>query len=584
MSRTPALIAAFVIVAAFSGCVPPAPRHRAVCTMPPRAPLPPRTGDPLRGIGDYHAHMFSEQAFGGALFAGKAFVPEPEPAAMAQALAPCTHTSNRHPVTAGVVAGIENEQHASDGYPEFATWPSWNTHTHQQMYVDWVYRAYLYGLRLLVVTATNAEPLCDFTHHPLSCSDHDVARRYRDAVLDMESWVRTHEGGWLEVARSAADARRIIASNRLAIVLAAEMDTLFDCAPGRCSTADVEARLDEYRTWGYRQLSPVHLVDSAFAGSALYDERLSASQYYLRGRYHEIRDCRADGVVWQLRGGRAVPTAAKLLSFFHRGRWYAPDARKLAAVPAHCNAHGLSELGRDLIRLMEARGMLIDLEHMSDAAVADTLAITGTTYPVMLSHTWPRDLKLSREAIHDDPDTRWDEQRAEMHRARATIQAVRASGGVVGVLTNQGEVEQAPGSPVADDCPGSSRSFAQSLSYVAAELGPQSGVGLGTDFNGFPQQPGPRFGADACRGRGAPQDRPVAYDGSVAIDHRRLVRACAGTRAFDFNTAGLAHYGLVPDLVADLRNVGTPPAVEASLFRSAAAYVAMWERAERAAH
>lgn len=580
MRRTIWLVVAAVLAAACTPRVPP-PRGAGVCTMAPRAPLPPRAGDPLRGIGDYHAHMFSELAFGGALFAGKAFVPEAEPAAMAHALAPCTHTSARHPVTALVVDAIEDAPHASDGYPDFTTWPSWSTHTHQQMYVDWVYRAYRYGLRLLVVTATNAEPLCDFTAHPVSCNDHDVARRYRDAVLAMESWIRMHEGGWLEVARSAADARRIIADNRLAIVLGAEMDTLFDCAPGSCTAADVVARLDEYYAWGYRQLSPVHLVDSAFAGSALYDERLSASHYYLRGRYQEIRDCRRDGVEWQLRGGEAVPTAAKLLSFLHRGRWYAPDRRKLAAVPAHCNARGLTDLGRGLIRNMMTRGMLIDLEHMSDAAIADTLAMTGTTYPVMLSHTWPRELKLHREAIHDDPEARWNEQRAEMHRARATFEAVRVSGGVVGVLTNQGDVERAGGGPVANDCPGSTRSLAQSLIYVAHALGSRSAVGLGTDFNGFPQQPGPRFGSDACRSRGAPQERPVPYDASVEVDGRPLVRACAGTRAFDFNTAGLAHYGLVPDLIADLRNVGAPPSVEASLFRSAAAYVAMWDRAER---
>ena len=47
---------------------------------------------------------------------------------------------------------------------------------------------------------------------------------------------------------------------------------------------------------------------------------------------------------------------------------------------------------------------------------------------------------------------------------------------------------------------------------------------------------------------------------------------------FDLNTDGVAHYGLVADLIADMRQHGRGRAVR-SLFRSAEAYLRMWRRA-----
>jgi hypothetical protein len=52
-----------------------------------------------------------------------------------------------------------------------------------------------------------------------------------------------------------------------------------------------------------------------------------------------------------------------------------------------------------------------------------------------------------------------------------------------------------------------------------------------------------------------------------------------GQRVFDFNEDGLAHYGLVPDLLLDLKNLGDDDA--RLLFRSAEGYLQMWEKVER---
>jgi hypothetical protein len=59
-----------------------------------------------------------------------------------------------------------------------------------------------------------------------------------------------------------------------------------------------------------------------------------------------------------------------------------------------------------------------------------------------------------------------------------------------------------------------------------------------------------------------------------------LSRSYAGRRDFDINLDGVAHYGLLPDFLQDLKNVGLTQGDLAPLFRSAEDYIRMWETCE----
>jgi microsomal dipeptidase-like Zn-dependent dipeptidase len=59
-----------------------------------------------------------------------------------------------------------------------------------------------------------------------------------------------------------------------------------------------------------------------------------------------------------------------------------------------------------------------------------------------------------------------------------------------------------------------------------------------------------------------------------------LVRSNAGRRDFDINIDGMAHYGLLPDLMQDLRNAGVVQSTMDTLYRSAEDYIRVWERCE----
>ena len=102
-------------------------------------------------------------------------------------------------------------------------------------------------------------------------------------------------------------------------------------------------------------------------------------------------------------------------------------------------------------------------------------------------------------------------------------------------------------------------------------------LGFGFDYNGFAGGPGPRFGPDGCA---TPQDDPITYpftsvDGAVTFE-----QPVAGNRSFDFNQEGMAHMGLLPELIEDARRDGATDEDLEALFRSAEGYLRMWERAQ----
>ncbi|HZA15152.1 MAG TPA: peptidase, partial [Myxococcaceae bacterium] len=108
-------------------------------------------------------------------------------------------------------------------------------------------------------------------------------------------------------------------------------------------------------------------------------------------------------------------------------------------------------------------------------------------------------------------------------------------------------------------------------------------VALGTDFNGFPGYPSPRFGGEACHGgKGHVQTARVTYPLSVSVSKSpsTLGQSKVGDKTFDYNVDGFAHIGLLPDFIEDLRRQGLRNADLDPLMNSAEAYIRMWERAE----
>jgi hypothetical protein len=67
----------------------------------------------------------------------------------------------------------------------------------------------------------------------------------------------------------------------------------------------------------------------------------------------------------------------------------------------------------------------------------------------------------------------------------------------------------------------------------------------------------------------------TSFGGDITFQHPQL-----GNRTVDFDTEGMIHIGLLPELIEDARNVGYTDADVEAIFRSAEGYLRMWERAE----
>jgi microsomal dipeptidase-like Zn-dependent dipeptidase len=114
---------------------------------------------------------------------------------------------------------------------------------------------------------------------------------------------------------------------------------------------------------------------------------------------------------------------------------------------------GLTPLGRQAVRRMEAIGMIVDVAHASHAAVADVLAIA--TRPVVSSHGGVQaTCKVNRNLTDDE------------------IKGIAKTGGVIGIGYWSGAI-----------CSTNPRDAARAIAHVRDVVGIDH-VGLGSDFDG----------------------------------------------------------------------------------------------------
>jgi microsomal dipeptidase-like Zn-dependent dipeptidase len=114
---------------------------------------------------------------------------------------------------------------------------------------------------------------------------------------------------------------------------------------------------------------------------------------------------------------------------------------------------GLTVRGREMVRRMEARGLVLDLAHASMRTIDDALSIA--TRPVVASHTGVR-------GVRDNPRNLSD----------AHLDGIAATGGVVGI----GFWPTACGGHDA-------AAIARSIAYAVARVG-VAHVALGSDWDG----------------------------------------------------------------------------------------------------
>ncbi|HVM26983.1 MAG TPA: hypothetical protein VM433_04830 [Mycobacteriales bacterium] len=475
------------------------------------------------------------------------------------------------------------------GWPTFSYWPQPRTLTHEQFYWRWLERAHAGGLRLLTNLLVDNTALCQlYPQKKNSCNEMDGVRLQAQRLFELQDYVDAQAGGpgegWFRIVTSPAQARQVVNAGRLAVVLGIEVSELFDCREvldqPQCTTEQIDERLQEVFDMGVRQMELVNKFDNALTGvtgdGGTTGPVVNTGNRYVTGHFWDMRSCEPDGHTHQhgVDGDehdktQPVPTdatpgdgegvdalAGRVLDQFGgitRG-FVAP----VYGPGPHCNARGLTELGRHLIARMVEKGMIFDPDHMSASAQREAMdLIEGPLWAAEQQRAAEQGRPARRPAVISSHSWANDVIYQRIYRADGLV------------------------APRTDDAASFVRAWAEHRDFAArnAPAGHTFGLGYGADTNGLGGQPGPRREAATRVDYAAGWQAPI---GGV-----RLSQHTSGLRTFDVNTEGVSHYGLFADWFHELSLAadelaperGGGAAILDDMLGGAEAYLQLWERA-----
>ncbi|HLN76923.1 MAG TPA: hypothetical protein VK204_07730 [Nocardioidaceae bacterium] len=500
-----------------------------------------RSYDEVRGYADAHTHGMAFEFLGGDVHCGKPW----DPYGVEYALVDCKD----HTATGGKGAVLESflsgrPSHDPVGWPTFKDWPAPDSLTHEGTYYKWMERSWRGGLRLFVNLLVENDQLCKI--YPLkhnSCDDMDSIRLQAKRMKQLQRYVDAQSGGpgegWYRIVRSPFEARKVINEGKLAVVMGIETSVVFGCTMKldvpQCTADDIDRQLSQVHKMGVRQMELVNKFDNALSGVAGDAGEtgvvVNSANFLETGSFWKMHTCPqgyGEGVHDKEQYAMPRDVSDRDPLFGAIAKEYGPPL----AVPVypgapHCNQRGLTDLGAFTIRGLAKRKMLFDPDHMSVLGRRASLDLVQKMhYPgILSSHSW------------STPDA---------------YPRISKLGGFI--------------APYAGDSTG----FVDKWKYHMGRADKRYyfGLGYGADINGLGAQGDPR-GADAKNA----VTYPFKGLGGVTI-HKQV----SGKRVYDINVDGVAHYGLYPDWIEDLRHLAGDAIVK-DMSRGAEAYLLTWERA-----
>ena len=494
----------------------------------------------VKGVLDEHAHLMAFDFLGGDFHCGRPWSPLGVTVALPDCASIQGPQGSAAPVQNFLDWGYPEYPHDTVGWPTFNDWPQYHTLSFEQTYYRWIQRAWMGGLRLIETNMVDNEVLCRLLPmHHTDCVDMDAARRQVAYLHQLQDYIDAQSGGpgkgWFRIVTDPFQARKVINQGKLAVVMGIEVSRLFGCGivndVPQCSASDIDKGLDEVWRLGVRSFFPIHKFDNAFGGTKMdggpVGVLINAANREETGAFWSVKTCTGKETDHEQEAPGAQYTA--LIAGPLAGL-APPGAFPVYPPPPHCNTRGLTDLGKHVLNGMIDRHFLIEIDHMSAKAADEALQLIAARHysGVMSSHSWADNAQLPE---------------------------IRALGGSV--------------TPYAGDSAGFVKSWEYDRIHDRTPKYPY-GIGYGADMNGLGAQGPPRPGNEK---------NPVVYpfksgDGSVTFTRQQ-----SGTHTFDINSDGVAHYGLIPDWLEDLRRIAGPK-ITHDLFNGAEGYLGMWERAD----
>jgi microsomal dipeptidase-like Zn-dependent dipeptidase len=513
------------------------------CATYPEADLnasgaPGRAATPYGRVGglvEGHMHWMTYEYFGGNFHCGRPWHPYGIPYALPDCSSVEGPQGSAAPTQNFLNYGNPGQAHDTSGYPKLTEWSNSNL-TYEGTYWRWIERAYLGGLRLMVMGVNENRILCEAqANRQTNCNEMDTVRRGFKAMRELQDYVDAQAGGpgkgFFQIVTNPYDARRVINQGRMAVVLEIEISEPFDCRgwdQPSCDQTQIDRQLDEMHALGVRSMLLLNKFDNPLTGvrfdAGQVGVVINGGNKQSAGSYWSARTCTgpfADNEIFQPDPQSSAAFDSLL------GAVGLPSGSAPAYPPApHCNTRGLTQLGRHVVKRMMDLNMIVNPDHMSQAGVDDTLSmLEARRYSGVISPhgwmdpgNWPRLWKLGGVAF--------------------------------------------PGHSTATE-------YVKDWQRYRPQKTPYAfGWGYGADLGGLAHQPDPN--AD-----GTTISYPFkSYDGKVTFDRQRT-----GDRTFDYPKEGVSHYGLYADWFDDLRRVGGA-AIAKDMWDGAEAYLEMWERAD----
>jgi microsomal dipeptidase-like Zn-dependent dipeptidase len=335
--------------------------------------------------------------------------------------------------------------HGRDGAPSFLDFPNFRSGAHQQHHITQIYRAYLGGMRVMSALALQNRGL-DYGMGWTSCcstgracvdtsSDLDVVRAHVQVMRELAAL----NARWMEIAYTPSQARAIVRDNKLAVILGVEVPQL-----GQPSDGSVADQVQALVALGIRQITPIHALDNALGGAAVFNDTYNAVSDWVN-RPADTRHAMValsgalggdigDSAFYEVETDpeeieRILLTLGKpprivLSDTYPRpGHCNSPflgvartgclhpflsvtplfrDAQSpYAEIPGgHRNVRRLTDRGREYVSRLVSRAVLVDVAHMSDLSLADTLETVDaacSNHPVMISHAGFRKLPFTAD-------------------------------------------------------------------------------------------------------------------------------------------------------------------------------------------
>ena len=402
------------------------------------------------------------------------------------------------------------------------TGPLHNSNSHLRYSSQWIKEAFdptesLYRdtrMKIMVAFAVENEAMCENLYYVnkgnggpggdgYACSKGDSYTSLSRQITSIKAWAAAHSS-WMEIAYSAADARRIANANKLAVIIGIESEYAFGAEN---KTFDPVTRLESYYNLGVRTFYLAHKINSRLTGADIYypkdtdagkairaTQAISGCFYYddnvgtfplvdgsfnycnndskcgvnhfkgkklfdaCNSKFSEISEANMADYVLLQGGGKfnGFSVYPKPPGFTGLGGSYMDGT-------VERNRLALSTDGGRVVRRAMELGMIVNLDHTSSAARAAIYAIARDefgSYPVNALHNNPNEMLVGSSSTPHPHEYDFD---------RAERDYIKNTGGIFGLRLGPVDSKGYSASGVTANCPKTSTETAKILAYLLDE-------------------------------------------------------------------------------------------------------------------